>query len=705
MAGRWRLFRHDAGREAGPPPVVYVLLFAICLLLGQWSAGAFQAVIVWPANGVMLAALLQLHKRQAIAVLLACVLLNLGSNVLRGDGMPFLWTNVVLNLGQVLVAGMLARRLGGAALDMRRPRRLFAFALAAAAPAVALSTTAAVGLGTWLRDYTPVMAAFVWQHMFGMEVLGLLIVTPTLLLLARAHRFSLDRAASTAGVTEAAGLFLLLAAVTAWVFSQPSAMAFAVLPPLMLIAFRLSPPWTALALIVVTVISGVGTLTGHGPMMLATVADVPELAGLSLRMRQMGGYYVFLLVTVLTALPLSTLMSQRRRLVERLQARNVVAIEAQARAERSDAAKSRFLALMSHEMRTPLNGIAGYADLLARRSDLSPEVLPQVEAIGRSGEAMLMLVEDVLEFSRGGEEIANERLTLTELLQEAAAPARLNAEAKGLPFVLAIAPDSSGAFSGDRRRLRQALHHVISNAVKFTDRGEVRVAAAHDGAVLSVVVSDTGSGIDPAFMPRLFDAFAQSDDSLLREHMGAGVGLPLALAQMRRMGGRIEVLSKPGQGSTFTLTVPLQPVVEQEDAPSNDVERAMRVLIVDDHPVNREMMRLMLAAADCETVEANDGLEAVARAREGGFDLILMDVRMPHLDGLGATERIRALASPVAAAPILAVTADAMPEDAARCRNAGMDGHLAKPITHVRLYAAIDQAMQAAANRIERAAA
>ena len=208
MAGRWRLFRHDAGREAGPPPVVYVLLFAICLLLGQWSAGAFQAVIVWPANGVMLAALLQLHKRQAIAVLLACVLLNLGSNVLRGDGMPFLWTNVVLNLGQVLVAGMLARRLGGAALDMRRPRRLFAFALAAAAPAVALSTTAAVGLGTWLRDYTPVMAAFVWQHMFGMEVLGLLIVTPTLLLLARAHRFSLDRAASWA--SHAASLLLLL---------------------------------------------------------------------------------------------------------------------------------------------------------------------------------------------------------------------------------------------------------------------------------------------------------------------------------------------------------------------------------------------------------------------------------------------------------------------------------------------------------------
>jgi len=704
MAGRWRLFRHDAGREAGPPPVAYVLLFVICLLLGQWSTETFQAVIVWPANGVMLAALLQLRRRQAIAVLLACALLNLGSNVLRGDNPPFLWANVALNLGQVLVAGLLARRLGGAALDMRRPRRLFAFALLAAAPAVMLSTTVAVGLGTWVRGYTPVMAGFVWQHMFGMELLGLLIVTPTLLLLARIHRFSLDRAASTSGVAEAAALFLLLGAVTAWVFSQPAAMAFAVLPPLMLIAFRLSPPWTALALIVVTLISGIGTLTGHGPIMLAAVPDVAELASVPLRMRQMGAYYVFLLVTVLTALPLSTLMSQRSRLVERLQAKHAAAIEAQARAERSDAAKSRFLALMSHEMRTPLNGIAGYADLLSRRRDLSPEVMPQVEAISRSGEAMLMLVEDVLEFSRGGEEIASERLTVAELLHEAAAPARINAEAKGLPLYFDVEPAALGVFSGDRRRLRQVLHHLISNAVKFTDRGEVRVTAAHDGVNLTVVVSDTGCGIDPAFMPRLFDAFAQSDDSLRREHMGAGVGLPLALAQVRRMGGRIDVVSTPGAGSTFTFSIPLATMVEQAEPAPSDVERAMRVLIVDDHPVNREMMRLMLAAADCETVEATDGLEAVQRAREGDFDLILMDVRMPHLDGLAATERIRALAMPVSSAPILAVTADAMPEDAVRCRKAGMDGHLAKPITHVRLYAAIDQAMQAAATRMEQAA-
>ena len=701
MAGRWRLFRHDAGREAGPPPAAYILLFAACLLLGQWSASTFQAIIVWPANGVMLAALLQLRRRKATAVLLICFALNLASNLMRGDIMPLLLINAVLNMAQVLVAALLARRIGGAALDMRRPRRLVAFGLMAVAPTVALSTTLSIVAGMWLRGYSPVYAAFVWRHMFSMELLGLLIVTPPLLLLARAHRF---REEGTARPAEAVGLLLLLAGTTAWVFSRPEAMAFLVLPPLLLVAFRLSPPWTAAALILTTAISGMATLTGHGPVMLASVPNVPDLAGVPLRMRQMGAYYVFLLVTVITALPVSTLMSERRQLIARLQHRTAVALKARAAAEAADAAKSRFLALMSHEMRTPLNGVVGYADLLTRRDDLPAEAAAQVEAIRRSGDAMLMLVEDVLEFSRGGEENVAEALNLVELLQEAAAPALANAKAKGLPVALIVETEAQGRFVGERRRLRQALHHLISNAVKFTDSGEVRVTAAHDGAELTVVVSDTGCGIDPAFMPRLFDAFAQSDDSLRREHMGAGMGLPLALAQVRRMGGRIEARSVVGEGSTFVLRVPLAMTLEEPVVALEETERAMRVLIVDDHPVNREMMRLMLVAADCETVEATDGLEAVQRAGEGPFDLILMDVRMPRLDGLAATRQIRALASPVAEAPILAVTADAMPEDADRCRCAGMDGHLAKPITHVRLYAAIDQAMQAAAARTARAA-
>lgn len=693
MHSRWRLFRHDAGRVAGPPAWGYVALFAACMAVGHWSAATYQAVVAWPANGVMLAALLQLRRRDAIAVLAACVAINLGGNVLRGDSQPFLWVNVLSNLMQVVVAGVLARRFCGAALDMRRPRRLARFVLLAAAPAVALTTTLIVALATVLRGYSPSLAGFLWGHLFSMELLGLLIVTPSLLLLARAHRFGQVASASR---TETVLLFGLLVAAVVIAFGQTSTPTlYLVIPALVLIAFRLSPPWTAAALILTTVLSGCFTLAGGGPVALTQTGFDPDLAGVPPLMRRMGVFHIFLIVAALTALPVSTFVTERRRLISRLKARTDAALEARRRAEDAVAAKSRFLALMSHEMRTPLNGVTGYADLLTRRDDLADDAREQVEAVRRSSDALLMLVEDVLEFSRGGDELRAEPFMAADLLAEASAPARLAAEAKCVDVILEIAPAAEARFCGDRRRLRQALHHLIGNAVKFTDLGEVRVRADHDGAALTFVVSDTGCGIAPDLAPRLFDAFAQGDDSIRRRHMGAGVGLALVRAQAERLGGRISFDSTPGRGSVFTLTVPLQalsaPTASPGDAETAD--RPLRVLIVDDHPVNREMVRLMLTALGCETAEAVDGIDAVDRAASGAFDLILMDVRMPRMDGLAATRQIRALPTAVAGTPILAVTADAMPEDAARCLAAGMDGHLAKPITQARLCAAIESVL------------
>lgn len=690
MHGRWRLFRHDAGRSAGPPAWAYVALFAACMAVGYWSAANYQAVVAWPANGVMLAALLQLRRREAILVLAACVAINLGGNIVRGDSQPFVWVNVLSNLIQVLVAGGLARRFCGAALDMRRPRRLARFVLLAAAPAVTLTATLMVALATALRGYSPSMAAFLWGHLFSMELLGLLIVTPSLLLLARAHRFAQVTSVSR---TETALLFGLLVGAVVVAFGQSATPTlYLVIPALVLIAFRLSPPWTAAALILTTVLSGWFTLTGGGPVSLTQMAFDPELAGIPPLMRRMGVFHIFLIVAALTALPVSTFVTERRRLTARLTARTAAALAARRRAEESDAAKSRFLALMSHEMRTPLNGVTGYADLLTRRDDLAPDAREHVEAVQRSSDALLMLVEDVLEFSRGGEEVRPEPFALADLLAEASAPARLAAEAKRLDVVLEIAPGDDGRFSGDRRRLRQALHHLIGNAVKFTDSGEVRVRADHDGERLTVSVADTGCGIAPDLAPRLFEAFAQGDDSIRRRHMGAGVGLALVKAQADRLGGRITFESTPGAGSVFTLTIPLERLAEPPAAPvdAEAPDGPLRVLIVDDHPVNREMVRLMLTVVGCETAEAVDGLDAVEKAASAPFHLILMDVRMPRMDGLAAAQRIRALPLPVADVPILALTADAMPEDAARCLAAGMNGHLAKPITQARLCAAVE---------------
>lgn len=694
MSGRWRAFRHESGQEAGPHSAVYVLLFALCLLLGHWSATTFQAVIAWPANGVMLAAFLQLSRRRAGAVLALCFGLNLISTMTRGDAQPFVWLNPLLNLIQVVVAGVLARRLCGAALDMRRPRRVILFVVGAAAPAVALTATISVIVALAVRDYSLVRAAFAWRHLFAMELLGLIIVTPSLLLLARAHRFR----QTAQSPLEIVGILGVLAAVAVWIFTQSSPYLFLMFPPLMLAAFRLSPPWMAVALIITTVISGLMTLTGHGPISASPVPDVAALNSLSDRMRQMPLYYGFLLVAAMTALPISALTAERRSFVSRLARRTAVALEQRRRAEAADAVKSRFLALMSHEMRTPLNGISGYADLLSRRTDLSPDAQAQVAAIRESGEAMLSLVEDVLDVSRGEGPPRQEAFNLAALIQEAVAPEIAAAQAMGLGFDVEMGFQPGGRVQGDARRLGGALRHLASNAVKFTDRGGVRLQARYEGDRLVVEVSDTGCGVAADFIPRLFEPFAQSDDSLRRRHDGAGVGLPAARRHARCMGGDVILVSTSAEGSVFRLTAPLEALDEPvTEAPAETT--ALRALIVDDHPVNRQMLRLLIEAAGCEAVEAADGLEAVVQATVGGFDLILMDVRMPRLDGLEATRRIRALPSTAGEVPILAVTADAMPEDAARCLAAGMDAHLAKPITHERLYAAIDQAFRAAADR------
>ena len=694
MSGRWRAFRHEAGQEAGPHSAVYVLLFALCLLLGHWSAATFQAVIAWPANGVMLAAFLQLPRRRAGVVLALCFALNLFSTLVRGDAQPFVWLNPLLNLTQVLVAGVLARRLCGAALDMRRPRRMVLFALGAAAPAVALTATISVAVALIARDYSLVRAGFAWRHLFAMELLGLVIVTPSLLLLARAHRFR----QATQSPLEIVAVLGLVTVTALWIFTQSAPFLFLMFPPLMLAAFRLSPPWMAVALILTTTISGLLTLTGHGPISASPVPYVAELSRLSDRMRQMPLYYGFLLVAAMTALPISAMIAERRSFIARLARRTATALEQRRRAETADAVKSRFLALMSHEMRTPLNGVSGYADLLSRRDDLPAEAQAQVAAIRAAGEAMLTLVEDVLDVSRGDEPLCLEPFDLAALIHDAVALEAAAARARGLSFHIELALPSGGRVLGDVRRLRGALRHLASNAVKFTDQGGVRLRATHEGDRLLVEVADTGCGVAEDFIPRLFDAFAQSDDSLRRRHGGAGVGLPAARRHARCMGGDVVLYSTSGSGSVFHLTARLEALDAPAAAAPAQVS-TLRALIVDDHPVNRQMLRLLIEAAGCEAVEAVDGLEAVDKAAGGGFDLILMDVRMPRLDGLEATRRIRALPSEAGEVAILAVTADAMPEDAARCLAAGMDAHLAKPVTHDRLYAAIDQTFRAAAGR------
>ena len=700
MHGRWRLFRHDAGQASGPPPWVYVTLFTACLLVGIWSARTFDAVVLWPANGVMLAALLQLHKRQAISVLATCFALNILGNVVRGDSQPFLWLNAVLNLGEAFLAAFIARRVCGAALDLRRPRRLANFALMAVVPAVLLSTFAILSVAGPMRDYTVPIYLFTLRRYFEMETLGLLLVAPALLLIAKSHRFCSTAPASP---VETAIIVSLLLGVTAAVFFQSIAPAlFMIFPFLLLVSFRTSPSWVAGSIIGVAVIGAAATVTGHGPVLMTRFPSLPELDLVPPLMRQLSVFYLFLLGVIITALPVSTSVSERRRLVERLEHRTIAAHQARLRAEEADAAKSRFLALMSHEMRTPLNSVTGYAEVLARRPDLDPVAVEQLGHIQRSSDALLLLVEDVLEISRGDDALSLAPLSLMDIIAAAVTPSRISADHKGLVLVVDVRPDALPLMIGDRRRLRQALHHLIANAVKFTETGTVTIRADRiDGEVL-VAVTDSGCGFDMAEADRLFGAFVQGDDSISRAHIGAGIGLALVQRHAGLMGGSVVVDSHPGDGATFTLRLPLAlaevsaPIVHAasvetvltDDLDEVDDAQPLRILVVDDHPANREVARLMLAAIGCEITEAVDGEEAIEMAGSQSFDLILMDVRMPRVDGLAATRAIRAAGNRV---PILAVTADAMPEDAARCIAAGMNDHLPKPISHLALYAAMER--------------
>lgn len=704
MKGRWRLFRHEAGRVAGPPAWAYVLLFAASQLIGHWSVATYGAVLIWLSNGIMAAALLQLHRRPAIGVVSACLLINLFSNAIRGDAGMLMWLNAVMNVGEAALAALLARRFCGAALDMRRPRRLFAFGLFAALPAVA--ATAAFGFGvTMLIRHTPltVASAFSIYSFIIVELLGLLLVTPVMLLMARAHRF---HGTTRARWPEATILLAVMLAVTAFAFWQNDApIGFLCFMPMLLIALRLSPTTAAIALIGMTAMSGVATLTGHGPVHLTRLMDIQGLESVAPMMRRLGVYNLFLLAMVVTILPVSTVMTERRRLEARLRARTVAAQEARRKAEDAAAARSRFLAMMSHEMRTPLNGVAGFADVLASRPGLDATALRQARQIRESSDGLLMLVEDILDFARGDDAVSPETLDLAAVAREAMAPSRAAADAKGLSLTIDDRLPPNARFLCDRRALRQALHPMIGNAVKFTEKGAITVRLNRSSDGVCIRISDTGPGIEPALLPDLFEAFAQGDASIRRSHCGAGLGLALVARHVRRMNASIDVDSRLGEGSTFIINLPLQravdaageverPVPEVRDEEAGEQAAATpRVLVVDDHPVNREVARIMLEAFGCDVVEVCDGQDAIDAVAGQPFDLVLMDVRMPLMDGLEATRRIRALPGPEHDIAVVAMTADAMPEDVARCLASGMNAHMAKPINQAGLLAMVNRAL------------
>lgn len=372
------------------------------------------------------------------------------------------------------------------------------------------------------------------------------------------------------------------------------------------------------------------------------------------------------------------------------------------KAEAATRARSEFLAMMSHEIRTPMNAILGMAQLL-ETSPLNAEQLEQLHIVRSSGDSLLTLINDILDFSKieaNKLDLEKQPFDLYIELKNVIQLYRPLVESKGLELVLDTAADLPAIVVGDRTRLRQILSNLLTNAIKFTHAGRIRVVVAavqepQGMARIDVRVIDTGIGIPADRLDRLFQAFSQADPSIHRQYGGSGLGLAICVRLCQAMGGAITVSSQEGQGSEFHFFVHLpigeatEPVVAEIAPKDCDTRAIPRVLVVDDNATNRMVAVKFLARLGINADSANDGQAALNKIQEDYFDIVLMDMHMPIMDGIEATQAVRQ--SPLSPQPyIIALTANAFDEDRERCLQAGMNAFLSKPLRFKELQAILD---------------
>ena len=390
-------------------------------------------------------------------------------------------------------------------------------------------------------------------------------------------------------------------------------------------------------------------------------------------------------------------------LAQRVAERTREAEAARELAEAGSRAKSEFLASMSHEIRTPLNGIIGYADLLLDESGIGGRIRQYGERIRSAGAALLTVVNDILDVSKieaGQVEIASRPFAPAALIDNTLSIVRGLADAKGLGLGVSLDPAIPTWLAGDEDRLRQVLLNLLNNAIKFTPTGRVDLSAAvaaTDGETVRIAfhVTDTGIGIPIDKQDRLFRRFSQVDGSYTRAHDGAGLGLSICKSLVELMGGTVAVESDEGRGATFSFSVALRradtPAAAARDSGGQRVRKPRRLLLAEDVPLNQELARMILEGAGHTVDVVADGAAALRAVEGGAYDLVLMDVQMPVMDGLSATRRIRALAGEAGRIPIIALTANVLPQQVAEFRVAGMDGHVGKPFVRGDLLDMIDR--------------
>jgi len=442
----------------------------------------------------------------------------------------------------------------------------------------------------------------------------------------------------------------------------------------------------------------------HGLSLVTSqrVSEMVEQRAETVREQNQLGLALTAFLSVLTLAFAAIAWRQVQQLGERRAALETLAAslrQAQRDAEAASAAKSSFLATMSHEIRTPFQGLMGMLSLL-RETGLNPRQIDYLRTATESADQLLAILNDVLDKSQlesGRMSLAPAPLDLRSLLRDVEALIRPQASAKGLALHIDADPGVPERVLADGRRVKQVLFNLLSNGVKFSDRGavvlDVRCKADVDGQPeLHFIVTDTGIGMDEALLARLFTRFAQADPSPSRRRGGTGLGLEISRDLARLMGGDITARSRPGEGSCFVFRVPLS-ALPTEAAPAPAAAAALdpealplQVLVAEDHALNRQYMAALLKTLGHEAHFSANGAEALQAVRERRFDVVLMDLHMPEMDGIAATRAIRALPDPTrSTVPIVALTADAFDETRERCLVVGMNDFLTKPVSPQKL--------------------
>jgi CheY-like chemotaxis protein len=377
--------------------------------------------------------------------------------------------------------------------------------------------------------------------------------------------------------------------------------------------------------------------------------------------------------------------------------------QARLEAESASRAKTEFLAVMSHEIRTPLTSISGSMDLLTHTNGLNAQQSRYIELVQAANAALLAIVNDILDFSKveaGRMELERHPFRIAALIEDAIAIVAPNASAKNLTLRTAIDLNVPEWLMGDESRLRQVLLNLLSNAIKFTEKGAIMIHARSEISAdarerIRFSVTDTGLGISPDLQYRLFKKFSQADNSMNRLHGGTGLGLAICKQLVELMDGQIGIHSDVGQGSTFWFTASLPATTQPESpsarvAPSKAIGRKKgRILVVDDIETNCEIVEAYLVDHGYEVATVCNAIEAIRLLQNERYDVVLMDVQMPGMDGVTATKRIRALSAGVKDVPIIAMTGHVLPQQVQSLLAAGMNDHVSKPIERVKLYSSV----------------